>query len=206
LRPFNEELKSEILTISKKEFLEHGYNKTTVRNIATSLGCTTGAIYRYYKDKSAIFDALVKEPCEVLLKQFKETSLNISSCSKDVQVKSVPEMSANEFDWMVDYIYNNYDVFQLICCASEGTKYENYIELLIEIEEESTNRFITTLKKNGMLKSNIDPLMSHILANTLFSGIFEIVRHDLPRNIAMEHMHTLQQFFCSGWNKLLGIE
>jgi AcrR family transcriptional regulator len=206
LRPVNEELKSEILNISKKEFLEHGYNKTTVRSIATSLGCTTGAIYRYYKDKSAIFDALVKEPTEMLLKQFKETSLNISSYSEDVQVKSVPEMSANEFDWMVDYIYDNYDVFQLICSASEGTKYETYIELLIEIEEESTNRFITTLKKSGMLKSNIAPLMSHILANTLFSGIFETVKHDLPRNIAMEHMHTLQQFYWGGWVRLLGIE
>lgn len=205
MKPINEELKSEILNVSKKEFLEHGYNKTTVRSIASSIGCTTGAIYRYYKDKSAIFDALVKEPTEMLLKQFKETSLNISSYSEDVQVKSVPEMSANEFDWMVDYIYDNYDVFRLICCASEGTKYENYIELLIEVEEESTNRFITTLKKSGMLKSNIDPLMSHILANTLFSGIFETVRHDLPRNIAMEQMHTLQQFYWGGWVRILGI-
>lgn len=206
MRPINEELKSKILIISKKEFLEHGYNKTTVRSIATSLGCTTGAIYRYYKDKSAIFDALVKEPSDMLLKQFKETALNISSYSEDDQVESVPEMSANEFDWMVDYIYNNYDVFRLICCASEGTKYENYIELLIEVEEEATNRFITTLKQSGMMKSNIDPLMSHILANTLFSGIFETVKHDLPRNSAMEHMHTLQQFFLGGWIKLLEIE
>lgn len=206
MKPVNEKLQQEILNISKKEFLEHGYNKTTVRSIAATVGCTTGAIYRYYKGKTAIFDALVKEPAEELLRQFKENALNFSSVSEDDQVHSVLEISVNEFDWMVDYIYDHYDVFRLICCASEGTKYESYIELLIEVEEEVSNRFIETLKESEMLKRNIDHIMSHILANTLFSGIFETVRHDLPRDIAMEHMNTLQQFYLGGWNRLLGIE
>lgn len=202
MKPINEKLRSDILEISKKEFLKQGYSKTTVRNIATAVGCTTGAIYRYYKDKAAIFDALVKDAADTLLIQYEEKSLNISSGSEEVNLMDVPDMSANEFDWIVDYIYDHYDVFRLISTASEGTDYEHYIEALIRIEEESTNRFVAVLKESNMLKTHIDPIMAHILANTLFSGIFETVRHDLPRHVAMAHMRTLQQFYLGGWNRL----
>lgn len=206
MKPINEKLRSDILEVSKKEFLRQGYNKTTLRGIASSVGCTTGAIYRYYKDKDAIFDALVKDASGTLVAQYEKNALSISSCSEDVEPTNVPEMSANEFDWLVDYIYDHYDVFRLICCASEGTTYEHYIEELIRIEEESTNRFIAVLKKSGMLKIHIDPIMAHILANTLFSGIFETVRHDLPRAVAMAHMRTLQQFYLGGWMRLFELD
>lgn len=206
MKPINEKLQQEILEISKKEFLEYGYNKTTVRKIAKAIGCTTGAIYRYYKGKEAIFDALVKEPADDLLERFRKVALDISSTTEKECLENVPETSSQEFDWMMEYIYDHYDVFRLICCASEGTKYENYIEKLIEIEEESSNRYIKMLEKNNMLNKRLDPFMNHIFANTLFSGLFETVRHNLPKEVAIEHMKTLQLFYLGGWVSLLGME
>lgn len=206
MKPVNEALQQKILDTSRSEFLEHGYDGTTLRSIAASVGCTTGAIYRYYKGKAALFDALVQGPAEQLLKRFKERALSISSVSEEEQFDQVPDMSANEFDWMIDYIYDHYGVFRLICCASEGTRYENYIESLIEVEEEESVRFIRQLQERSILKRDIAPIMTHILANTLFSGIFETVRHDLSRDAAMEHMNTLQQFYLGGWVRILEMD
>lgn len=203
MKPVNEQLQQEILAMSKKEFLAYGYNKATVRRIATAVGCTTGAIYRYYKGKMALFDALVREPAEALLVQYKKVALDILAASGEEALADVPDRSADACDWMVDYIYDYYDAFRLICCASEGTAYEHYIERLIEIEEASSNRFIESLRANNMLKREITPFMAHILASTFFMGIFEAVRHELSRDEAMAHMKTLQEFHLGGWVQIL---
>lgn len=45
-----------------------------MRNIAAFIGVTTGAIYRYYVDKKAFFDALVAGPPEKFLMNIKHTA------------------------------------------------------------------------------------------------------------------------------------
>lgn len=35
---------------------------------------------------------------------------------------------------MVDYVYDHFDAFKLIACCSTGTRYEHYLDALIEIE------------------------------------------------------------------------
>ena len=57
MRAANERLAADLMAAGKKEFLNHGFMGASLRNIAASLGVTTGAIYRYYTDKEALFDA-----------------------------------------------------------------------------------------------------------------------------------------------------
>ena len=66
MRLLNDELAKNILEASKKEFLEKGFQKASVRSIAAAVNVTTGAVYRYYENKEALFDALVKAPSEEL--------------------------------------------------------------------------------------------------------------------------------------------
>lgn len=50
-----------ILICSKEEFLKKGFKDASLRNIAKNANVTTGAIYRYFKDKDAIFVTLVNK-------------------------------------------------------------------------------------------------------------------------------------------------
>lgn len=47
--------------------MEKGFRGASLRSIAASLGVTTGAIYGYYTDKEAMFDALVEAPAQELV-------------------------------------------------------------------------------------------------------------------------------------------
>lgn len=62
MRPLNEELSRQILFAAKTEF-KKGFRNASMRSIAASVGVTTGAIYRYYSNKEALFDALVLSSC-----------------------------------------------------------------------------------------------------------------------------------------------
>jgi AcrR family transcriptional regulator len=56
-----EELREQILKAAKKLFIERGFEKTSIRNIADEIEYSPGIIYHYFQDKNEIFHALHQE-------------------------------------------------------------------------------------------------------------------------------------------------
>ncbi|MFN3851922.1 MAG: TetR/AcrR family transcriptional regulator [Spirosomataceae bacterium] len=65
-----EEMRQSILGAARKLFLEQGYEKTSIRNIAEAIEYSPGTIYLYYKDKSEIIFALHNESFGVMMAYF----------------------------------------------------------------------------------------------------------------------------------------
>lgn len=55
-----------ILDSAKKIFLKKGYEKTNLREICANAGVTTGAFYRHFKNKEAVFSELVKPVVQLI--------------------------------------------------------------------------------------------------------------------------------------------
>ncbi len=104
MRPINEKLAADILEVGKQEFLEKGFLGASMRNIASRLSVTTGALYRYYTDKESIFDALVKEAAETLEQKYREMQQQFAMQPVQEQVQELPEVSEEGHDWMIEYI------------------------------------------------------------------------------------------------------
>lgn len=52
-----EETQRNILLTAKRHFLSDGLTGASLRNIVKDAGLTTGAFYKYYPTKEALFDA-----------------------------------------------------------------------------------------------------------------------------------------------------
>lgn len=204
MRTPNEKLKADILEAARQEFLTHGYLGAQLREIADKAGATTGSIYKYYKGKEDLFDALVAEPAAKLEQRYLDAQQEFASLPLNLQLETLPEIPETQF-WMVDYLYDHFDAFKLITCCSTGTKYAGYIERLIKIEVESSRKLIDLMTKAGMKIHQIDDELSHIVASALFYGMFETVRHDMPRKKAYDYMISLKDFYSAGWFKILGV-
>ena len=77
IRQTNRELvKNRIIKISRKLFLEQGYENTTVRQILKMSGLSTGRLYHFFKNKE-----------EILLFGFKDALFEISSLTDSIAVK-----------------------------------------------------------------------------------------------------------------------
>lgn len=57
-REYSEFRRRQIVTAAWECFTEKGYHETTIRDIARKLGLSTGIVYRYFKGKAAIFEAV----------------------------------------------------------------------------------------------------------------------------------------------------
>ena len=53
--------KERILQCAASEFLKKGWAKSSMREVAKLAGVTIGFLYFYFKNKEALFDALVKD-------------------------------------------------------------------------------------------------------------------------------------------------
>lgn len=205
MRPINEKLAQELLEAGKREFLERGFQGASMRSIAAAAGVTTGALYRYYTDKEALLDALVKEPADALEEKYREQQRLFAEQNLQSQLEGLPEVSDESASWMMQYIYDHFDAFKLIVCCSAGTKYAYYLDTLINIEAEAGRRLIDRMKEEGVPVRDMDDALIHILSSMLFNGMFETVRHDMPMEEAFSHMETLREFYSVGWFRILGI-
>lgn len=194
-----------ILKAGKAEFLEKGFKSSSLRNIVKTAGVTTGAFYGYFSGKEALFAALVEEHAATVMSLFMEAQEDFIKLPKEVQVNHMGVESRDSLNRILDYVYAHYDEFKLILCKSEGTPYENFIHNMVEIEVEQTFAFIEVLKSTGKDVPSMEKEVCHMIVSGMFSGIFELIVHDMPKEHARKYVSEFQDFYIAGWSKILGL-
>ena len=194
-----------ILLAGKKEFLKKGFHHASLRNIVKKAGVTTGAFYGYYKSKEALFDALVKEQKQYFLDCFNQAQEEFANLPPQQQPDNMGEISGNCMLFLLDYMYENIEVFQLLLCCAQGTKHSTFIDTLVEIEIASTHRFMNVLRQIGYPIKEIDLQLEHMLASGMFGAFFETIIHDMPKKQAVHYVKELKKFFMAGWQKIMGL-
>ena len=194
-----------ILEVGKREFLAKGFKDASLRKIVAEAGFTKGAFYGYYPDKAALFEALVSEAAYGLTEQFR--------AAQDAHFDLIPENKTSESKKLstkyllhfVNYIYDYFEEFKLVLCCSEGTKYENYIHELVELEVSRTEKYYAILKEKGKIIGSVSHDLHHMITSAYFTAAFETVVHDMTREQAIEYVEELAIFFNSGWDGLLSL-
>lgn len=193
-----------IHSTAKAEFLSKGFRSASLRNIVKEAGVTTGAFYGYYKSKEKLFDALVAEPYHTFMGMFRQAQNEFAELPPEQQVSSMKTHTDAYLLRMMNYIYDHMDVFKLLLCSSEGTKYENMVHEMVEIEVSATHAFAAVMERMGRKAYHIDPMLEHLLVSGMFSGFFELVIHDIPYEKAVDYLHELHDFYTAGWQKIMG--
>lgn len=202
----NEEVMEEILKAAKEEFLMLGYIEASMRNIAKKANLTTGSLYYRFLDKAEMLDAVVGNEAEELLTMFKRIQSDFAKKEIENQVSEMGSYTENGLHVMINYIYDHYDAFKIIICRSKGSKYEFYIDSLVDIEVENTYRFINELKEKNLKVREPSEDLIHILCTSFFASIFEVVQHDMKREEALKYADEIYAFNEAGWSVLLGLD
>lgn len=204
-REMERNTKERILKAAMEEFLERGFYQASLRKISKDAGVTTGALYRYYDSKEALFSALVGEEAEYVLRLFSATIDDFEKLPGDAQTEQMMEVSSDAISRMLDYIYDHPDAFRLLLECAEGTPYSDFVHRLAVREEESTYTYMKTLEAMGHSVEPIDHTLVHMLASGMFTGLFETVVHEMPKEQAKAYVAQVRRFYSAGWAELLGV-
>ena len=186
------------------EFLDKGFQGASLRQIVKNAGVTTGAFYGYFSSKEALFNALVEPHAAALMGRFMEAQTSFAELPEEQQPDHMGLESSQCVHWMVDYICDHREPVKLLLTRSEGTSYEHFVHNMVEVEVESTLRYMEVLRHLGWDVPELSRSLCHIIASGMFSGLFEIVVHDMPREQAQRDVEQFRQFYTGGWLTLMG--
>ena len=185
-----ESTKQHLMELAKAEFLEKGYNDASVRNIAKTAGLTTGAIFRYFPDKESIFAALVSPVAEEMLAMYRagnEKGFDFLSEGRPQEMWGISK-----------------EVFALLINCSAGGPYEHFLDEMIAEEEKQSIAYLQGMRERGFHCADISDADIHVLLSAQYYAIFEIIRHDTPKDEALARVRLIADFFRPGWQKIYG--
>lgn len=191
-----------ILSCAKEEFLEKGFQDASLRTIAAKAGTTTGSIYSRFQDKEGLFGALVEPAADYLINTFVKVQETFHAEDPEKQPSLMNEYVSSGMEEMLDYIYENFETFQLLLDASYGTKFQDFVERLVEIETEYTYKFMETIHFQRKGQEVVTEEFIHIMTRALFESMFEVVRHKMEKEKAKRYMKMLEQYHYGGWNAI----
>lgn len=192
-----------VLECAKQEFLKNGYKDASLRIIAESAKTTTGSIYTRFRDKEGLFSALVEPVIQGMLKMFSHTQEVFHSFSKEIQQNILLQYSSNCMDKLLDYIYENFDTFELLLDSSYGTKYNNFIDEMVRIEVDYTYQYMEVIGCESIKQGRITEDFIHIITTAYFEGVFEVVRHKMQQEEAKKYIKMLKIYHMAGFETIL---
>ena len=103
---------------------------------------------------------------------------------------------------ILDYVYDHFDAFYLLAVASHGTDYAGYMDELVELEEHHTSAYLEKHGSDAMLEGPAVREFLHILATAYCDGIFEPVRHKMPREKAEAYVRLFETYHMAGFRAI----
>lgn len=197
--------KERIEACGMREFLKKGFNGASLRHIVREAGVTTGAFYKHYPTKAALFESLVGPCVQYIYRMFDENYAAFVSQDLADQTRNMNENSDRLTAELLPYIYDHHDAIKLVLTASEGTPYADFAHQLARREERSTLAYAELIRENGVDVPELDAEFVHMVSSGLFAAAFEIILHDMDQEAAYRRIRMLERFYAAGWGRILGV-
>ena len=167
-----------ILDSAKKEFLAHGFEKTSLKAICQDAGITTGALYKRYKSKEDLFCAVVADTVADLEAIVDEKSGVDLSRLSDRELIDAWDMNVDYMMWWFRFLYDRHDGFVLLLRCAEGTSYSNFQHDWVEKMTAATGAYLEEACRRGLTAAEISDRELHILLSAFWTTIYEPFIHD----------------------------
>ena len=188
-----------LIEAAKKEFLEKGYNKASLRNICAKAGMTTGALYFFFDNKEDLYSSIVNPPIEelkrMIIEHFKEDR-DFMTNIKSMDLGNLDHSDIAEM--LVKHIYKNYDSFILLLSGSKDGALDEVIDEFVDLIEKST---VLMVKDSKFY--TYDPFMTHWMAHTTVDSVAHVIKHEKDESKAQKRIQSIMNYLVIGYIKLV---
>lgn len=195
--------RNKILNEAKQMFLKKGFKNTSMRVLAANVELTTGAIYGYFKNKNDIFENIVGVEAKLIYQTYENLQKDFEKLRIEDKKENLKKFSQKGLVFFIDSFYSNREIWKLLICSSEGTNYANYINKFLNFEIKSTKKYLSELSLLGKDLSEINEKIIQVFVETLYKGIFEIVKQDMSKEDAQKYLSVIFAFYQAGWDSII---
>ena len=197
-----------ILDSAKKAFLQYGYGGAQLKDICREAGVTTGALYKRYQGKEALFAALVKDAADeisAVAAARESCDPRLLSDRELLMVWGMEEGSENSWsmqEWF-DFLYARKDEFTLLLTCAEGTRYRDFMGQWVDRMTEGTYLFLQEAVGRGMVDRPVSKEELRVLLSAFWTMVYEPFLHNFTKEALDAHCGIFCRMFS--WQKILGL-
>ena len=205
MQVLKEEVRSNILRVAKKEFLQNGFRKTSMKTIARQANITAPTIYCYFKNKDALFTTLV-EPVTSTFESISEKmksefeALDPASLLATWNYETAKQQSLAFMGLLETYR----DEFTLLFSCASGSSLENYQDYLIDQYTEVSIRILNRMEKLFPGVKPVSRFFVHNLAGMFVNVLREAAIHNVPLEDLETYVDEWSTFRTFGWMGIIG--
>ena len=193
----NNESRARLIKCAKSEFLEKGYTKASLRKIAADAGLTTGAVYFFFKDKEGLLEGVIGKAMYKLMTVL-ETHFSEEN-DADLSLYRQQDGDHNKFaEALVDVIYDNYDEMTILLDRSAGSKYEGFIDSIIDRLD---GAYIALAEKYAAVKpgKRVNRKMLHWLTHVQINAFVHMMQHEKDKESALHFIKPVMDMLIKAW-------
>ena len=183
-----------LLSAAKKEFLQKGYKAASLAEICKAAGVTTGALYKRYEGKEALFCALVADTVRDMESYIAEIGKEDLSKYTDQELFDSLSMTPESIIQWMKILEKNRDGFTLLVRCASGTQYESFHHDWAVIMNRMNYKWFLEARRRGMTDRNISLEEMHVLTSAVWSLFFEPFYHDFSWDQIEEHAEYFHEF------------
>lgn len=157
---------------------------------------TTGALYKRYRGKEELFDALVAGT----LREIEESiSRRAGIDLYTVSDQALAGAWANTYDGVMEWFSfcnAHRDGFVLLVRCAAGTRYGNFLHDFCAHMTEIDYQWLVEMQRRGLCRTDIDARELHVLLTAYWEAYYEPFVHDFT----WEEIHRHAKIMCKLFN------
>ena len=196
----NEKESREKLIISaKKEFMEKGFEKASLRAICSAAGLTTGAIYFFFKDKNGLFGAVIDEPLNRIITAIEQHF----SEDMETDIADFQHTSGDHDDFaeqMIEALYADRDAMIIMLEKASGSSYDGIIDRFVGLIEKH-NYALAENYLAAFPDKHINEYMLHWFSHVQINAFVHLLTHVEDKECALKEIRPVMDMLVETWIK-----
>lgn len=192
-----------LLATAREAFLSKGFEMASLAEICRAAGVTTGALYKRYDGKEALFSAIVADTVGDMERFVGEIEASdLSGYTDEALYESFAMKPADNLVWL-RFLYERREGFTLLVRCASGTRYGNFRHDWAERMNRLDYKFYQEALRRGMTGKVLTVEEMHVLTSALWAMYYEPFIHGFTWEQMERHAVLIHQFI--NWHGALGI-
>lgn len=198
-----DDIQKEILKAAEKVFLENGFPKASMREIAQEAQVGLSNIYNYFKSKDDIFCTVVRPVISAFERMLHE---HHGRYGADIMEMYSTEYLRYVIEEYMTLIQKHRKLLVLLFFHAQGSSLENFKENFTERSTSLVKEYFRDMKeKHPQMNINVTDFSIHLHTAWMFTMFEELIMHRVGTEDLEQIVTEYITFEVTGWRELMKI-
>lgn len=167
MQTLKSDIRNRILSAAKEQFVQRGYLKTSMREIADAVDVGVGNLYNYFENKDELFCVILRPVSDALERMLQE---HHGAKGADIMLICSEEYLKSAVDEYISLINKHGELMKILLFHSQGSSLETFGEDYTNRSTEMVKTWFAEMKeKHPEINVVVSDFMIHLQAVWMFT-------------------------------------